>query len=76
MATTETGKTKSTGMGQKPRKVADCRLFPGEKQCTLTIAGTEDEVLEVAVHHAVTSHGHKSTPELRDQIRAMLKDER
>ena len=76
MATTETGKMKSAGMGQKPRKVADCRLFPSEKQCTLTIAGTEDEVLEVAVHHAVTSHGHQSTPELRDQIRAMLKDER
>jgi hypothetical protein len=58
------------------RKVADCRLFPSEKNCSLTIAGTEDEVLEVAVHHAVTAHGHKKTPELRNQIRAMLKDER
>jgi len=58
------------------RKVADCRQFPSEKNCTLTIAGTEDEVLEVAVHHAVTAHGHKNTPELRNQIRSMLKDER
>ena len=76
MATNEPGKTKPAGVGQKPRKVADCRLFPSEKQCTLTIAGTEDEVLEVAVHHAITGHGHKNSPELRNQIRAMLKDER
>jgi len=58
------------------RKVADCRQFPSEKNCTLTIAGTEEEVLEVAVQHAVTAHGHKKTPELREQIRSMLKDER
>ena len=57
------------------RKVADCRQFPSEKNCTLTISGTEDEVLEVAVQHAVTAHGHKNTPELRNQIRSMLKDE-
>jgi len=76
MATTEQGKTKTAAVGQTPRKVADCRLFPSEKQCTLTIAGTEDEVLEVAVQHAITSHGHKNSPELRNQIRAMLKDER
>jgi len=75
MATTEPGKTKSASTGQKKRKVADCRLFPSERQCTLTIAGTEEEVLEVAVHHAVTSHGHTNSPELRNQIRAMLKDE-
>ena len=58
------------------RKVADCRQFPSEKNCTLTISGTEDEVLEIAVQHAVTAHGHKNTPELRNQIRSMLKDER
>ena len=58
------------------RKVADCRLFPSEKNCSLTIAGTEDEVLEIAVQHAVAAHGHKNTPELRNQIRTMLKDER
>ena len=75
MATAQTG-AKSTGTSQKPRKVADCRLFPSEKNCSLTIAGTEEEVLEIAVQHAVASHGHKNTPELRSQIRAMLKDER
>ncbi len=77
MANVQTGTTKeSTGTVGKPRKVADCRLFPSEKNCSLTIAGTEEEVLEVAVQHAISSHGHKNTPELRNQIRSMLKDER
>lgn len=57
------------------RKVADCRLFPSEKKCSVTIAGTENEVLEVAVQHAVTSHGHKNSPQLRDQLRKMLRPE-
>lgn len=58
-----------------PRKVADCRDFPSEKNCTLTVAGREDEVLIVAARHAVEEHGHEDTPELREQIKEMLKDE-
>jgi predicted small metal-binding protein len=57
------------------RKVADCREFPSEKDCSLTISGTEDEVLAAAVEHAVSAHGHADTPELREQVRTMLKDE-
>ena len=58
-----------------PRKVIDCRNFPSEKNCTLAISGTEEEVLDLAVLHAVTVHGHQNTPELREQIRSLLKDE-
>jgi len=57
------------------RKVADCRRFPSEKNCTLTISGSEEEVLKAAAEHAVSSHGHKDTPELREQLRGMLQDE-
>ena len=57
------------------RVVADCRQFPSEKGCTLTIAGTENEVLTVAVRHAVKEHGHEDTPELREQIKGLLKEE-
>jgi predicted small metal-binding protein len=57
------------------RKVIDCRNFPSDKACTLAISGTEEEVLDLAVLHASTVHGHKNTPELREQIRSMLKDE-
>jgi len=57
------------------RKVIDCRRFPTDKPCTIAISGTEDEVLDLAVLHATTVHGHPNTPELREQIRSMLQDE-
>ena len=57
------------------RKVIDCRRFPAEKPCTITIAGTEDEVLDLAVLHATNVHGHANTPDLREQIRSLLQDE-
>lgn len=62
-------------MSSSRRKVIDCRLFPSEKNCTLAISGTEEEVLEAAVQHAVSAHGHKNTPDLRQQIQSLLKDE-
>ena len=58
-----------------PRKVADCREMPSEVGCTLTISGEEEEVVEAATAHAVAVHGHDDTPELRERIRAGLKDE-
>ena len=58
------------------RKVADCRRFPSERNCTLKISGTEEEVLEVATQHAMASHGHPNSPELREQIRGLLEDEK
>jgi predicted small metal-binding protein len=57
------------------RYVVDCRKFPSESGCTLTIAGTEAEVLRAAAEHAASVHGHANTPELREQIREMLVEE-
>jgi predicted small metal-binding protein len=57
------------------RKVADCRDFPSENGCTLTIAGEEDEVVIAATQHAVTAHGHEDTEEVRTWLRQNLKDE-
>lgn len=62
-------------MATNRRVSADCRLFPSEKNCSLYIAGTEEEVFEVALHHAITSHGHSDTPEFRKQLRSFLKEE-
>ena len=58
-----------------PRKMIDCRRMPSDRNCSLTIAGTEDEVLTVAVRHAAEEHGHANTPELREQLRQSLIDE-
>jgi len=57
------------------RKSIDCRDYPSEKNCSLKISGTEQEVLDAAMQHAVSTHGHQNTPELREQIKSMLKDE-
>jgi predicted small metal-binding protein len=62
-------------MPNTARKMMDCRRMPSERNCSLTIAGTEDEVLTVAVRHAVEEHGHEDTPEFREQIRGSLVDE-
>ena len=56
------------------RKAIDCRDHPSDKGCTLRLEGTEEEVLEAAVTHAVTSHSHTNSPELRDQIKSIMKD--
>jgi len=57
------------------RKSIDCRDYPSEKNCSLKISGTEAEVLDAAVQHAVSAHGHESSAELREEIRSMLQDE-
>jgi hypothetical protein len=57
------------------RMVADCREFPSESKCTLAISGETEEVVRAASEHAVSVHGHADSPELRAQIRGMLKAE-
>jgi predicted small metal-binding protein len=55
--------------------IADCREMPSDSGCTLTIAGEEDEVVRAASMHAADVHGHADGPELREQIRSILKPE-
>lgn len=57
------------------RKVADCRDFPSEMNCSLAISGEEEEVVRAASEHAASVHGHENNAELRQQIRSGLKDE-
>jgi predicted small metal-binding protein len=57
------------------RMIADCRDYPSEIGCTLTIAGEEDEVMTAAVQHAVSVHGHQDNEELRAWLRENLKPE-
>jgi predicted small metal-binding protein len=58
-----------------PRKHIDCRNYPSEMNCTIAIsANSEKELLEAAVQHAVSVHGHKDTPEFRKQLKGLLKD--
>jgi predicted small metal-binding protein len=56
------------------RKMIDCRKAPSDSNCSLTIAGTEDEVLDAATAHAISAHGHDGSPELRETLRGYLED--
>ncbi len=57
------------------RKYVDCRQFPSETKCTVTIsADSEKELMEIAVQHAVAVHGHKDTPEFRGQLTKAIKE--
>ena len=38
------------------RKMADCRRWPSESNCSLVIIGEEDEVARAAAEHAVSAH--------------------
>jgi hypothetical protein len=55
------------------RKTIDCRDFPGP--CTLAISGQEAEVLEAQAWQMVSVHGATDGPQLREQIKAALKDD-
>ena len=55
------------------RRMFDCRDLPGN--CTLSISGTEEEVLGAQALHAVAAHEQPDGSELREFIRAYLKEE-
>lgn len=57
------------------RSTIDCRQFP-QLGCTVAIAAdSESELLDAAVAHNVSVHKGKDTPELRAQLRQLVKRE-
>lgn len=58
------------------RKYIDCRDYPSAMNCSVALsADSDEELLEAAVQHAVAIHQHQDTPELRQQLRQLFKDE-
>ncbi len=53
----------------------DCRGKSEAQGCTLSISGTEQEVLDVAEYHVTTKHGFKQEPGIREKLRGYLKRE-
>jgi Protein of unknown function (DUF1059) len=55
--------------------VANCGKFPSEKNCKLVIMAPIDQkedLIEAAATHAVQSHGHAKSPELRKELAEFL----
>lgn len=57
------------------RKYIDCRNVPSETNCTVAIsADSEEELMDIAVQHAVAVHGHRDTPEFRQQLKEAIRE--
>ena len=51
------------------RMFIDCRQYPSDMKCTVSIAAdSKKELVDAAVQHAVAVHGHKDSLELREMI--------
>jgi len=56
--------------------VVDCREYPSDMNCTVAIsADTKKELVDAAAQHAVAVHGHKDSPQLREQLEKMIKQQ-
>jgi len=63
------------GMKKGRWLVGNCWKIPSDKNCKLVIMAPEDQredIIEASIVHAVKSHGHKDTPELRSEVDKML----
>lgn len=58
------------------RMFVDCRKYPSDMNCSIAIsADTQKELVEAAVQHACSVHGHTDTPELRQALAGMIQTE-
>jgi len=57
------------------RKYIDCREYPSDMNCSVALsADTDKELLDAAVQHAVSVHGHEDTPGLRTELQKLFKE--
>lgn len=57
------------------RKYIDCREHPSpDNRCTVAIsADSDEELLEAAVQHGVSVHGMQDGPELRKELKTIVR---
>ena len=57
------------------RKYIDCREHSGpENTCTVAIsADNDEELIETAIQHVVSTHSMDDTPETRNELKSMIK---
>jgi predicted small metal-binding protein len=57
------------------RQYIDCREHASpDNTCTVAIsADSENELLETAVQHGIAAHGMEDSPELRKELKTLIK---
>ena len=56
--------------------VANCVDLPSEQNCQLVIMGPsnqKEDLVAAAAAHAVNSHGHQDSPQLRNDLSSMIR---
>ena len=67
--------TRQLGLTSGKWVVANCGKFPSEKNCQLVMMAPHSQrqdLIEAASVHAVKSHGHDDTPDLRRELDQFL----
>lgn len=55
------------------RMYIDCREHPGDKPCSVALAADNaEELITAAAQHAVSVHGMKDGPELRNMLKQAI----
>jgi predicted small metal-binding protein len=59
------------------RKYIDCRENPDPKnKCTVEIsADSDEELIETVVQHGIAVHGMEDSPDLRKELKTMIKEQ-
>jgi hypothetical protein len=66
---------KQLGLTSGKWVVANCGKFPSEKNCRLVIMAPQhqrQDLIDAASEHAVKSHGHEDTQDLRREVDKVL----
>lgn len=66
---------KDFGLASGKWLVGNCGKFPSERNCKLVMLAPEnqrEDLLDASVAHAVKSHRHTESPELRTQIAQII----
>ena len=55
--------------------VANCGKIPSEQNCRLVMMAPEsqrEDLLDASVAHAIKTHGHQDSPELRSELAQLI----
>ena len=61
-------------LGFSPFDCDQCEIIEEIYQQSIGAEESDSLHLAVAVRHAVQEHGHKDTPQLREELKSLLKD--
>ena len=57
------------------RYYVDCRDYPGDVKCSVSLsADSKEELLEAALQHGTKVHGYEDTPDFRKQMMSDFKE--